>query len=196
MSFCVYEIRTETGGLYIGLTKNFKKRIREHKCAANKGYDWNPIYDEIRKCNLEFDSKVLQEFEFEEDAKQYEHELIKKIFQRAKICNLDGRFASKYSRRSKLDAELKKKIRTKKIVAAHKKTGHFSRVGKIGAQRMKQKEMPVTFFCKETNEPIATFFNKIDLAQHLNLHWRSVYRYVSGQRNHKNFYFQEVNRVS
>lgn len=56
----IYMIEFENKSAYIGCTNNLKRRIREHKCKSNKGFE-SPLYKTMREFNFKFIVKVIHE---------------------------------------------------------------------------------------------------------------------------------------
>ena len=76
---CIYEIISPSGKRYIGRTRNFNKRMIEHKCHSNYPINKRKFYDAIFKYGWDnFEKRVIEYVSSEEEAIKMEKYYIEK----------------------------------------------------------------------------------------------------------------------
>ena len=79
MKGCIYRVENINNGMiYIGKTKNFRRRVQQHFNSALKEKNSSIFYQDIRKYGIcSFKAKIIEEFEIENE-EEFENEMYNK----------------------------------------------------------------------------------------------------------------------
>ncbi|MBE2228230.1 MAG: GIY-YIG nuclease family protein [Ignavibacteria bacterium] len=172
----LYKLKSPSGGVYIGQTNNFKRRMIDHKCDSS--HLDTPLYRSIRKHGWEnFDKIILAEIP-EDQIDWEEKKMIGFATLFFNIYNLDSG-GNKYKSRSIETREKLRLINTGKTLSNETKQKiSIAQSGKFGSLNNNAKA--VSQF-SSTGVFISSYGSVIEAARHLRIDQSSIVRACKGQ---------------